>query len=322
MGETRVFVAGHGGMVGRAIVRRLEAGGESELVLRTRSELDLTDQAAVRDFFAETPIDRVYLAAAKVGGILANDTYPAEFLYENLAIQNNVVHAAHEAGVSRLLFLGSSCIYPRLAPQPIAEDSLLTGPLEATNEAYAIAKIAGIKLCAAYAKQYGHDYRAVMPTNLYGPFDNFHPENSHVIPGMLRKFDDAARAGADAVTLWGTGTPMREFLHVDDMAAACEHVMALSAEDYRACLLPGTAHVNVGTGVDCTIAELAATVARVTGFDGRIEFDTSRPDGTPRKLLDVSALHRSGWRHATGLEEGLRTTWAWFESHRDSLRAA
>jgi len=322
MSLPRVFVAGHRGMVGRAIVRRLESLGGVELELRTRAELDLTDQRAVRAFFASTRVDQIYFAAARVGGIHANETYPAEFLYDNLVIQTNVIHAAHEAGVPRLLFLGSSCIYPKLAPQPIVEDALLTGPLEPTNEAYAIAKIAGIKLCAAYTRQYGRDYRSVMPTNLYGPSDNFHPENSHVIPGMLRRFDEATAGNVDAVAMWGTGTPLREFMHVDDMAAAAEHVMNLPSAAYRRCLVDGTAHMNVGTGVDCTIAELAATVARVSGYCGRIDFDATRPDGTPRKLLDVSALHASGWRHTIELEEGLAATREWFVANRDSLRSS
>ena len=319
-----MFVAGHGGMVGRAIVRRLEAGGEAELVLRTRAELDLTDQAAVRDFFADGRRSiRCTWPPPRSAASSPTTRIPPSSCTRTSRSRTTSCTPRTPAGVSRLLFLGSSCIYPKLAPQPIAEDSLLTGPLEATNEAYAIAKIAGIKLCAAYAKQYGHDYRAVMPTNLYGPFDNFHPENSHVIPGMLRKFDDAARAGADAVTLWGTGTPMREFLHVDDMAAACEHVMALSAEDYRACLLPGTAHVNVGTGVDCTIAELAGHRRPGHGVR-RAHRVRHEPPGrhaakAPRRL--GAAPQRLAPRdRARGRDS--RTTWAWFESHRDSLRAA
>ena len=331
MAEPRVFVAGHRGMVGRALVRELERRGQAELVLAGRDELDLTDAAAVDRFFAERRIDAVYLAAAKVGGIVANDTYPVDFLAENLAIQQNVIGAAHAHGVDRLLFLGSSCIYPKLATQPIVEESLLTGPLEPTNRAYAIAKIAGIELCDAHRRQHGRDYRAVMPTNLYGPFDNFHPEHSHVIPGLLRRFDAARESGAGAVTLWGTGTPRREFLHVDDMAAACVHVMGLSAARYDGALAavrpgegdpPRTTHLNVGTGEDLTIAELAGEIARVTGFDGALEFDVSRPDGTPRKLLDVAALHATGWRHRIGLGEGLEATWDWYLEHRNSVRGA
>ena len=328
-GRPRAFVAGHRGMVGRAIVRELERRGGAELVVAGREALDLADARAVDRFFAGAGIDEVYLAAAKVGGIAANDAYPVDFLAENLAIQQNVIGAAHAHGVRRLLFLGSSCIYPKLAGQPIVEESLLTGPLEPTNRPYALAKIAGIELCDAHRRQHGRDYRAVMPTNLYGPFDNFHPEHSHVIPGLLGRFDAARRDGAAAVTLWGTGTPMREFLHVDDMAAASVHVMGLGADAYERALAavrpdgaggPRTTHLNVGTGEDCTIAELARAVARVTGFDGELEFDVSRPDGTPRKLLDVSALHATGWRHRIGLDEGLEATRRWFLEHRDSLR--
>ena len=338
----RVFVAGHRGMVGRALVRALETDPDVALVLRTRAELDLTDARAVDAFFADEGIDEVYLAAAKVGGIVANDTYPVDFLAENLAIQNHVIGAAHARGVERLLFLGSSCIYPKLADQPIVEESLLTGPLEPTNRAYAIAKIAGIELCDAHRRQHGRDYRAVMPTNLYGPHDNFHPEHSHVIPGLLQRFAGAVADGAPAVTMWGTGTPMREFLHVDDMARACVHVMGLPSDVYDGAVAaarpagagsdavpgdaangggPRTTHLNVGTGEDCTIADLARAVARVTGFDGRLEFDASRPDGTPRKLLDVSALRATGWRHEIALDEGLEATWRWYLEHRDEARA-
>lgn len=306
-----IFVAGHRGMVGSAIVRRLRALGHENLVTATHAELDLTNQAAVRDFFASRRIEAVVLAAAKVGGIHANNTYPAEFIYENLMIECNVVHSAHQAGVQNLLFLGSSCIYPRLAPQPMREDALLTGTLEATNEPYAIAKIAGIKLCESYNRQYGRDYRSVMPTNLYGPGDNFHPENSHVIPALLRRFHEVVQAGAEEVVIWGSGTPMREFLHVDDMAAASVFVMQLPAEVYRAQTQPMLSHVNVGTGVDCTIRELAETVARVTGFQGRLSFDASKPDGTPRKLMNVSRLAALGWKATIGLEDGLRDTYRW-----------
>ncbi|MCD0420993.1 GDP-L-fucose synthase [Rubrivivax sp. JA1024] len=298
-------------MVGSAIVRRLRALGHENLVTATHAELDLTNQAAVRDFFASRRIEAVVLAAAKVGGIHANNTYPAEFIYENLMIECNVVHSAHQAGVQNLLFLGSSCIYPRLAPQPMREDALLTGTLEATNEPYAIAKIAGIKLCESYNRQYGRDYRSVMPTNLYGPGDNFHPENSHVIPALLRRFHEVVQAGAEEVVIWGSGTPMREFLHVDDMAAASVFVMQLPAEVYRAQTQPMLSHVNVGTGVDCTIRELAETVARVTGFQGRLSFDASKPDGTPRKLMNVSRLAALGWKATIGLEDGLRDTYRW-----------
>lgn len=264
--------------------------------------------------------DAVVLAAARVGDIHANNTYPADFIADNLAMQCNVIQAAHAAGVQRLLFLGSSCIYPRLAPQPMREDALLTGPLEPTNEPYAVAKIAGIKLCESVNRQHGRDYRSVMPTNLYGPGDNFHPDNSHVIPALLRRFHEAARAGADEVTIWGSGSPMREFLHVDDMAAACVHVLELPTGVYRAHTQPMLSHVNVGTGVDCTIRELAETIARVTGFRGRLAWDTTKPDGAPRKLLDVSRLAALGWRAQTGLEEGLRQTYAWFLENQQGYR--
>ncbi len=312
MSEPTVFVAGHRGMVGSAIVRRLQALGGVRLLTASRAELDLGSQAAVQAFFAAHRIDQVVLAAAKVGGIHANNTYPADFIYENLMIQANVIHAAHTAGVQRLLFLGSSCIYPRMAPQPMREDALLTGTLECTNEPYAIAKIAGIKLCESYNRQHGRDYRSVMPTNLYGPGDNFHPDNSHVIPALIRRFHEAARAEAPEVVVWGSGTPMREFLHVDDMAAASVHVMNLPAADYHAHTQPMLSHINVGTGVDCTIRELAETVARVTGFRGALRFDASKPDGTPRKLMDVSRLKALGWEARIGLEDGLRDAYRWF----------
>ena len=320
MGLQRIYVAGHRGMVGSAIVRQLQKRGDCELVLRTHDELDLTDQAAVRQFFSDERIDQVYLAAAKVGGIHANNTYPAEFIYENLMIECNVIHAAHQAGVHKLLFLGSSCIYPRNAPQPMREEALLTGTLEPTNEPYAVAKIAGIKLCESYNRQYGRDYRSVMPTNLYGPNDNFHPENSHVIPALMRRFHEAVQQGAGVVTVWGSGKPMREFLHVDDMAAACVFVMNLDEATYRAHTQPMLSHINVGTGVDCSIRELAETMARVTGFSGRIVFDTSKPDGTPRKLLDVSRLKALGWQAGIDLETGLRETYAWFCANQSRYR--
>jgi GDP-L-fucose synthase len=318
--QDAIFIAGHRGMVGSAVVRRLRSLGYTNLVTATHAELDLTSQAAVRAFFAHNKIDRVVLAAAKVGGIHANNTYPAEFIYENLMIQANVIHEAHHAGVQHLLFLGSSCIYPRNAPQPMREEALLTGTLEPTNEPYAIAKIAGIKLCESYNRQHGRDYRSVMPTNLYGPGDNFHPENSHVIPALLRRFHEAVQDGAQEVVIWGSGTPMREFLHVDDMAAACVHVMELPADTYRAHTQPMLSHINVGTGVDCTIRELAETVARVTGFKGQLVWDATKPDGTPRKLMDVSRLAALGWRATTSLEAGLRDAYAWFLSHERSAR--
>lgn len=316
----RIFVAGHRGMVGSAIVRKLEAQGYKNVVTRKRDELDLLNQEEVRDFFSRENVDEVYLAAAKVGGIHANNTMPAEFIYQNLTLQNNVIHSAHLAGVQRLLFLGSSCIYPKHAAQPMREDALLTGTLEPTNEPYAIAKIAGIKLCESYNRQYNRDYRSVMPTNLYGQNDNFHPENSHVIPALIRRFHEAVKAGEKVVTIWGSGKPMREFLHVDDMAEACVHVMNLDSETYRANTNPMLSHINVGTGIDCSIRELAEAVARVTNFEGRLEFDTSKPDGAPRKLLDVNRLRSMGWEASISLEDGLRSAYEWFVAHEDTAR--
>lgn len=315
-----VFVAGHQGMVGSAIVRRLTSLGYSRIVTRSRSELDLTRQEQVEAFLKSERIDVVYVAAAKVGGIFANNTLPAEFIYENLMIECNLIHSAHQAGIQQLLFLGSSCIYPKHAAQPMAEDALLQGPLEPTNEPYAIAKIAGIKLCESYNRQYGRDYRSVMPTNLYGPGDNFHPENSHVIPALLRRFHEAKLANAPEVVIWGSGKPMREFLHVDDMAAACVHVMELDVERYRQHTQPMLSHINVGTGVDCTISELAHTIARVVGYKGDLRFDTSMPDGTPRKLMDVSRLRQLGWSASISLEEGLKSTYEWFLANQDKVR--
>ncbi|SFI57918.1 GDP-L-fucose synthase [Nitrosomonas sp. Nm34] len=318
----RIYVAGHRGMVGSAIVRQLEARGDCEVVTRTHAELDLLNQADVQKFFRDERVDQVYLAAAKVGGIYANNTYPAEFVYENLMMECNVIDAAHRAGVQQLLFLGSSCIYPRNVPQPMREDALLTGVLEATNEPYAVAKIAGIKLCESYNRQYGRDYRSVMPTNLYGQHDNFHPDNSHVIPALMRRFHEAVQAEAEEVVIWGSGTPKREFLHVDDMAAASVYVMNMNQDIYRANTQPMLSHINVGTGVDCTIRELAETLARVTGFKGQLAFDASKPDGTPRKLMDVSRLKALGWQAKIQLEEGLRATYAWFVANQDRYRQA
>ena len=320
MKTQRIFVAGHRGMVGAAIVRQLSQRDNVELVLRTRDQLNLLDASAVQAFFATERIDQVYLAAAKVGGIVANNTYPADFIYENMMIESNIIHAAHLHNVNKLLFLGSSCIYPKQATQPIAESELLQGQLEPTNEPYAIAKIAGIKLCESYNRQYGRDYRSVMPTNLYGPHDNFHPSNSHVIPALLRRFHDAREHNTPDVAVWGSGTPMREFLHVDDMAAASIHVMELDQEVLQEYTQPMLSHINVGTGVDCTIRELAQTIAQVVGYKGRVVFDASKPDGTPRKLLDVTRLHQLGWYHEISLEAGLASTWQWFLENQQRYR--
>jgi len=302
-------------MVGSALVRRLEKFADHSIITRSHRELDLTRQNEVEAFFADECIDRVYLAAAKVGGIKANRDRPADFIRENLQIQTNVIHAAHTAGVGRLLFLGSSCIYPRLAEQPMAEDALMSGPLEPTNEAYAVAKIAGIKMCEAYRRQHGSDFRSVMPTNLYGPFDNFDLETSHVLPALLRKFHTTVSTGSETVTVWGSGRPRREFLHVDDMAAAGVHIMNLSPERFWAVATPHCSHINVGSGTDVSILELAALIAGVTGFDGEIKFDSSMPDGTPRKWLDTSRLKALGWQPETGLEEGIAQTYAWMLEH-------
>jgi GDP-L-fucose synthase len=320
MHKPRIFVAGHAGMVGAALMRRLQAAGDCELIVSPRRELDLLDQTKVRAFLQQTRPDQVYLAAARVGGIHANNSYPADFIHDNLVIACNLIHAAHLADVQKLLFLGSSCIYPRDATQPLGEDALLTGPLEPTNEPYAIAKIAGIKLCESYNRQYGRDYRSVMPTNLYGPHDNFHPDNSHVIPALLRRFHEATQRSADEVAIWGSGTPRREFLHVDDLAAACVHVMGLAPEVLRQHIQPQLSHINIGTGEDCSIRELAQLLARVTGFRGQLRFDASKPDGTPRKVLDVSCLKALGWQAQIPLEAGLRDTYAWFRANHGALR--
>ncbi|WP_295387980.1 GDP-L-fucose synthase [uncultured Thiodictyon sp.] len=301
----KIYVAGHRGMVGAAICRALGRRDGHRLITKSRAELDLTDQAQVRAFFQAERPDQVYLAAAKVGGIHANDTYPAEFIYDNLLIEANVIHQAFSAGVRRLLFLGSSCIYPRLASQPMSEEALLTGLLESTNEPYAIAKIAGIKLCESYNRQYGTDYRSVMPTNLYGPGDNYHPENSHVLPALLRRTHEAKVNASPELVIWGTGTPRREFLYVDDMAAASVHVMELDHATYAAYTKPMSSHINVGCGEDLSIGELAALVCETVGYTGRIVYDTSKPDGTPRKLMNSERLRGLGWRPRVSLKEGL-----------------
>lgn len=316
----RIFVAGHRGMVGSAICRTLRKLDNCEIITRDRSELDLTDQGGVADFFSRESIDQVYLAAAKVGGIHANNTYPAEFIFENLMIELNVINSAYQAGIEKLLFLGSSCIYPRESRQPIEESALLTAELEPTNEPYAIAKIAGIKLCESYNRQYGVDYRSVMPTNLYGENDNFHPENSHVIPAMMRRFHEAVHQDLHEVAVWGTGTPLREFLYVDDMAEASIYVMNLDKPTYNLHTQPMLSHINVGSGFECSISTLAHMMAEVTGFSGRIVFDTEKPDGTPRKLMDISRLNDMGWRAKMPLREGLEKTYAWFLENQNRFR--
>ena len=311
----KIYVAGHRGMVGAAVLRQLLSLGISRetVITRNRDELDLTDQAAARGFFAAERPSEVYLAAARVGGIHANDRYPAEFIYQNTMIQTNVIHEAFAIGVRKLLFLGSSCIYPRLATQPMHEEALLGGPLEPTNEPYAIAKISGIKLCESYNRQYGEelgvDFRSVMPTNLYGPGDNYHPENSHVVPALIRRLHEARHAGASSVTVWGTGSPRREFLYVDDLARACVHVMGLDKTRYQAVTSPRVSHINVGSGREITIRELAGLIAEVVGFQGAVQFDASKPDGVPRKLLDSSRMGKLGWAPVTSLEDGLRQTY-------------
>lgn len=319
--KKKIFVAGHQGMVGSAIVRKLRQLGYRNIITAERSKLDLTRQADVFNFFQNNAIDLVYLAAAKVGGIYANNVSPADFIYQNLMIECNVIQSAHAAGVNKLLFLGSSCIYPKQAAQPMKEEALLTGILEPTNEPYAIAKIAGIKLCESFNRQYGRDYRSVMPTNLYGPNDNFHPENSHVIPGLFQRIHTAKKEGASEVVIWGSGTPRREFLHVDDMAAASVHVMEVDEAAYHAITKPMLSHINVGSGVDCTIKELAIKIANIIGFGGRLVFDSTKPDGTPRKLLDVSRLTALGWQASIELEQGLQDTYNWFRENQIRLRS-
>lgn len=317
----KIFIAGHQGMVGRALVRKLESEGYENLLLRSKEVLDLRNQQAVNSFFEVEKPDYVFLAAAKVGGIHANNTYPAEFVHDNLLIQTNIIHASWQNEVRRLLFLGSSCIYPKLTAQPMKEDALLTGLLEPTNEPYALAKIAGIKMCESYNRQYGTRFFSVMPTNLYGPYDNFDLKNSHVLPALIRKFHEAKTSAADCVEVWGSGTPRREFLHVDDMASACVYVMRLNNAVLDAQFLnyPEPSFVNVGTGVDLTIRELADMVRDVVGFDGRLDFDASKPDGTPRKLLDVSRLKKLGWEAKIGLNEGIRSTYEWYLENVEGL---
>ncbi|MDQ5918823.1 MAG: GDP-L-fucose synthase [Pseudomonadota bacterium] len=320
----KIYIAGHRGLVGSALVKNLQQQGYANLVLRTHAELDLTDQQATEAFFAAEKPDYVFLAAAKVGGIHANNEYPAEFIRDNLAIQTNIIHAAYRNKVKRLMFLGSSCIYPKLAPQPMKEECLLTGPLEPTNRPYALAKIAGIEMCWSYNRQYGTKYLAVMPTNLYGPGDNYHPENSHVIPALIRKFHEAKTSNAPTVTVWGSGTPRREFLYSEDMADACVFLMNLPEEKYDSLLGSDEAKtgkfepplVNIGVGTDVTIRELAETVKEVTGYAGEIVFDVTTPDGTPRKLMDVGRINAIGWRAATGMAQGLTAAYADFAAHR------
>ena len=309
--DSKIYIAGHRGMVGSAIYRKLQEKGFYNFVLKTSKELDLRNQQAVSDFFQVQKPDYVFLAAAKVGGIIANSTYRADFLYENLAIQNNVIHSAYKTSVKKLMFLGSSCIYPKLAPQPLKEEYLLSGFLEETNEPYAIAKIAGIKLCEAYRMQYGCDFISVMPTNLYGPNDNYDLKNSHVLPAMIRKFHEAKESKNESVTLWGTGSPMREFLHADDLAEACAYLMENYSEPQ---------FINVGTGIDITIKELAETVSKIVGFEGRLVWDTTKPNGTPRKLMDVSKLHEQGWKHTIDLQEGISLAYQDFLEHHETLR--
>lgn len=316
-----IYVAGHFGMVGSAIVRKLQEYPDDVRILSaTREELDLTDADSVGSFFQDSSIDEVYLAAAKVGGIHANSTYPVEFLLENLQIQINVISMAHSANINKLLFLGSSCIYPKLAEQPMREDQLLTGSLEPTNEPYALAKIAGIKLCESYNREYGRDYRSVMPTNLYGPNDNFHPENSHLLPALIRRFHEAKLNGSEEVVVWGTGTPQRELLHVDDMSAACIHVMNIEQSVFAQNIDARQSHINVGTGVDHSIKEIASMVARTVGYEGNLVFDTSKPDGTPRKVLDVEKLKALGWSSTITLEEGLVSTYEWYLNNIENVR--
>ncbi len=316
----KIYIAGHRGMVGSAIMKKLKEKGYNNIVTKTHKELDLTNQQAVNQFFQQEKPDYVFLAAAKVGGIHANNTYPADFIYQNMMIEANIIHAAHINDVQKLLFLGSSCIYPKMAPQPMKEEALLTGTLEPTNEPYAIAKIAGIKLCESYNRQYGRDYRSVMPTNLYGENDNFHPENSHVIPALIRRFHEAKERGDQEVVVWGSGKPKREFLYVGDMAEASIFVMNLDSEAYKVHTQPMLSHINVGTGVDCTIRELAETIKKVVGFKGAVVWDKTKPDGAPRKLLDVSKLRKTGWQAKYLLVDGMNETYQWFLDNKNNFR--
>jgi GDP-L-fucose synthase len=318
--EGKIYVAGHRGMVGSALVRRLQDAGCETLLLKTRAEVDLEDQQQVRDFIQAEKPDHVFLAAARVGGIHANNTYPARFIYSNLMIAANVINAAHKSGVQNLLFLGSSCIYPKLAPQPMSENYLLTGVLEETNEPYAIAKIAGVKLCESYNREYGTDFRSIMPTNLYGTNDNFNLKTSHVLPALLRKFHEAKVANSPSVEIWGTGAPRREFLHVDDLADACLFISCLPKEEYAAHTKPRLSHLNIGTGTDVSIAELAGVIQGVVGYEGDIKYNSNYPDGTKRKLLDVSAVSELGWRALIGLEEGIAKTYQWYLENCESPR--
>jgi GDP-L-fucose synthase len=320
MNDMNVFVAGHNGMVGSAIVRKLKNNDDINLIICSRSELDLMNERAVLDFFMTSKIDQVYLSAAKVGGIFANSYYPADFIYENLTIQNNIINSAHTANVQDLLFLGSSCIYPKYAEQPIKESSLLCGSLEETNESYAVAKIAGIKMCEAYNRQYGRNYRSVMPTNLYGENDNFHSENAHVIPALIRRFHEAKIVEQPEVFVWGTGTPLREFLYVDDMASASIHILNLDENVFKKNTKPTLSHINIGTGLDCSINELVVTIAQVVGYKGKISFDINKPDGTPRKLLDVTLINKLGWQASVSLKDGLAKTYSWFIANQSTFR--
>ncbi len=310
-----IFIAGHAGMVGSSILRKLKKQNDINVITCSRKDLNFLSQIEVNNFFAKNEINQVYLAAAKVGGIYANNTYPAEFIYENLMIEANIINASHKTNVSKLLFLGSSCIYPKYAEQPIKEESLLTGLLEQTNEPYAIAKIAGIKLCESYNRQYGRDYRSVMPTNLYGPNDNFHSKNSHVIPALIKRFHQAVINNEKEITIWGSGKPMREFLHVDDMADACLHIMNLDKSTFNKNINPHLSHINIGTGIECSIKDLAEHISNVTQYKGKILFDTSYPDGTPRKLLDSSKINNMNWRYSIDLQDGLKDTYDWYKKN-------